>query len=131
MMYDYNEAIKDDIRNYLDNDFDWDTVRENEMDADELKEQLNDDLWINDSVTGNASGSYTFNSYKAGEYVKENIDLCREMVNEFCIDADTVAEKFLDEDWEYFDVSIRCYLLNQCIDEVVDEYADRIEELTA
>lgn len=131
MMYNYNEAIKDDIRNYLDNDFDWDTVRENEMDADELKEQLNDDLWINDSVTGNASGSYTFNSYKAGEYVKENIDLCREMVNEFCIDADTVAEKFLDEDWEYFDVSIRCYLLNQCIDEVVDEYADRIEELTA
>lgn len=131
MMYNYNEAIKDDIRNYLDNDFDWDTVRENEMDADELKEQLNDDLWINDSVTGNASGSYTFNSYKAGEYVKENIDLCREMVNEFCIDADTVAEKFLDEDWEYFDVSIRCYLLNQCIDEVVDEYAEKIEELTA
>ena len=131
MMYDYNEAIKDDIRNYLDNDFDWDTVRENEMDADELKEQLNDELWINDSVTGNASGSYTFNSYKAGEYVKENIDLCREMVNEFCIDADTVAEKFLDEDWEYFDVSIRCYLLSQCIDEVVDEYTDRIEELTA
>lgn len=131
MMYNYSEAIKDDIRNYLDNDFDWDTVRENEMDADELKEQLNDDLWINDSVTGNASGSYTFNSYKAGEYVKENIDLCREMINEFCIDADTVAEKFLDEDWEYFDVSIRCYLLNQCIDEVVDEYADRIEELTA
>lgn len=131
MMYNYSEAIKDDIRNYLDNDFDWDTVRENEMDADELKEQLNDDLWINDSVTGNASGSYTFNSYKAGEYVKENIDLCREMVNEFCIDADTVAEKFLDEAWEYFDVSIRCYLLNQCIDEVVDEYADKIEELTA
>lgn len=131
MMYNYSEAIKDDIRNYLDNDFDWDTVRENEMDVDELKEQLNDDLWINDSVTGNASGSYTFNSYKAGEYVKENIDLCREMVNEFCIDADTVAEKFLDEDWEYFDVSIRCYLLSQCIDEVVDEYADRIEELTA
>lgn len=131
MMYNYNEAIKDDIRNYLDNDFDWDTVRENEMDADELKEQLNDDLWIDDSVTGNASGSYTFNSYKAGEYVKENIDLCREMVNEFCIDADTVAEKFLNEDWEYFDVSIRCYLLNQCIDEVVDEYAEKIEELTA
>ena len=98
MMYNYSEAIKDDIRNYLDNDFDWDTVRENEMDADELKEQLNDDLWIDDSVTGNASGSYTFNSYKAGEYVKENIDLCREMVNEFCIDADTVAEKFLNED---------------------------------
>lgn len=131
MMYNYSEAIKEDIRNYLDNDFDWNTVTENEMDTDDIKEQLNDDLWINDSVTGNASGSYTFNSYKAGEYVKENIDLCREMLNEFCIDADTVAEKFLNEDWEYFDVSIRCYLLNQCIDEVVDEYAEKIKELTA
>jgi len=131
MMYNYSEAIKDDIRNYLDNDFDWDTVRENEMDADELKEQLNDDLWINDSVTGNASGSYTFNSYKAGEYVLDNMDLVNDMVQEFGVDNETVAEKFLEKDWEYFDVSIRCYLLNQCIDEVVDEYADRIEELTA
>lgn len=131
MMYNYSEAIKDDIRNYLDNDFDWDTVRENETDADELKEQLNDDLWINDSVTGNASGSYTFNRYKAGEYVLDNMDLVNDMVQEFGVDNETVAEKFLDEDWEYFDVSIRCYLLNQCIDEVVDEYADRIEELTA
>ena len=127
MMYNYSEAIKDDIRNYLDNDFDWDTVRENEIDADELKEQLNDDLWINDSVTGNASGSYTFNRYKAGEYVLDNMDLVNDMVQEFGVDNETVAEKFLDEDWEYFDVSIRCYLLNQCIDEVVDEYAEKID----
>lgn len=131
MMYNYSEAIKDDIREYLDNDFDWNTVKENEMDADELKEQLNDDLWINDSVTGNASGSYTFNSYKAKEYVSDNMDVCREMINEFCIDAETVAEHFINEDWEYFDVSIRCYLLYSCIDEVVDEYTDKIETLTA
>lgn len=30
-----------------------------------------DELWIDDSVTGNGSGSYTFNSYKAEENVKD------------------------------------------------------------
>ena len=131
MMYNYNEAIKDDIRNYLDNDFDWDTVRENEIDADELKEQLNDDLWINDSVTGNASGCYTFNSYTAKEYVLDNEEVLGEMIIDYGLTAEDVGYHFINGDWEYFDVSIRCYLLNQCIDEVVDEYAEKIEELTA
>lgn len=129
MMYNYNEAIKNDIRFYLDHDFDWTAARENEINADELKEQLGDELWINDSVTGNASGSYTFNSYKAMEYVLDNMELVNDMVHEFGIGAETVAEKFLNEDWEYFDVSIRCYLLNQCIDDVVGEYAGKIDAL--
>jgi len=131
MMYDYNEAIKDSIRAYLENEFDWDRITEDELDTDEVKELLEEELWTEDSITGNGSGSYTFNRYKAGEYVLDNMDLVNDMVQEFGVDNETVAEKFLEKDWEYFDVSIRCYLLNQCIDEVVDEYADRIEELTA
>lgn len=131
MMYDYNEAIKDSIRTYLENEFDWDRITEDELDTDEVKELLEEELWTEDSITGNGSGSYTFNRYKAGEYVLDNMDLVNDMVQEFGVDNETVAEKFLDEDWEYFDVSIRCYLLNQCIDEVVDEYAEKIEELTA
>jgi len=92
-----------------------------ELDREELEEKLNDDLWINDSVTGNASGSYTFCRETAKEYVTDNMDLVQEVVNEFCISADTVAEKFLNEDYEYFDVSIRCYLLGATIAEVLDE----------
>lgn len=125
MSYDYREAMQDDIREYINNEID---ITEYMGNRDELEEKLNDDLWTNDSVTGNGSGSYTFNSYKAGEYVKDNIDLCREMIQEFCIDAETVAEKFLDEEWEYFDVSIRCYLLGECISAVLDEIdLDEIE----
>lgn len=131
MMYNYNEAIKDSIRAYLENEFDWNRITEDELDTDEVKELLEAELWTEDSITGNGSGSYTFNRYKAGEYVLDNMDLVNDMVQEFGIDNETVAEKFLDEDWEYFDVLIRCYLLNQCIDEVVDEYAEKIEELTA
>lgn len=113
-MYNYLETMKEDIRNY---------IEENEIDINEdnIEETLNDDLWIEDSVTGNASGSYTFNSYKAKENLEGNEDLVREMCQEFCIDSETIADKFLNEEWEYFDVSVRCYLLGQAISEVLEE----------
>ena len=72
-------------------------------------------------MTGNASGSYTFNSFKAKEYVTDNMDLVLDMTSEFGIEAETIAEHFLNEDWEWFDVSIRCYLLGECISEALEE----------
>ena len=74
-----------------------------------------------DSVTGNASGSYTCNSNVAQEYVLDNIDLLNDAVNDGFIDRDTVAIKFLNEDWEYFDVTIRCFLLWEAISKALDE----------
>ena len=43
------------------------------------------------------------------------------MVREFCVEADTIAKKFLESDWEYFDVTARCYVLSMGISEVLDE----------
>ena len=125
-MYDYLEAMKADIIDYIKNDaeLDRDDLIYN---RESLEEKLNDDLWINDSITGNASGSYTFNSYIAKEYVTDNEDLCREALQKFCTDADTIAEKFLDGEWEWFDVTIRCYLLGQAISAALDEIAEEIE----
>lgn len=117
MAYDYMEAMKEDIKEYINYNIDLSDFE----DKDELRESLYDDLWDEDSVTGNASGSYTFNSYKAKENLEGNEDLVREMCREFCIDSDTIADKFLNEDYEYFDVSVRCYLLGQAIDEALDE----------
>lgn len=118
-MTDYREEMAQDIRDYINENIDLE-----EYTREDLEEKLNDDLWIEDSVTGNASGSYTFNSYEAREKVLENPDLVKEMINEFCIDAQTVGEKFLDEEWEWFDVSIRCYLLGECIGTVLDDLED-------
>lgn len=118
MAYDYREAMEQDIREAIEENYDLNEWRGN---REGLEEKLNDDLWIDDSVTGNASGSYTFNSYKSAEYVKDNMDLCGEMIREFCVEADTVGEKFINEEWEWFDVSIRCYLLAECINTVLDE----------
>ena len=97
------------------------------IDRDALVEHLNDELWTCDSVTGNASGSYTFSRLQAREYVIDNGELLEEAIREFCVDAETVAEKFLAEDWEYFDVTIRCYVLSEAIENAVDEYLLSVE----
>ena len=125
--YNYLEAMVEDIKDYIRNDAELDR-NDLEYGREALEEKLNDDLWTCDSVTGNASGSYTFNSYKAMEYVLDNIDLLHEMCNEFGIEAETIGQKFLDEEWEWMDVSIRCYLLGQAISEALDEIEEELEE---
>ncbi len=82
---------------------------------------MNDDLFAEDSVTGNASGSYTFSRYQAKENVVDNIDLLLEMVSEFGMSATEVGQKLLDEDWEFFDVPIRCYILPSAISDVIEQ----------
>ena len=117
-MYNYRENMKADIRKAITEYYDLDEYRGR---RDDLEEELNEELWVDDSVTGNGSGSYTFNSFKAKEYVLDNMDLLAEMVREFDLDDKTVAEHFLTEDWEYFDVSIRCFLLPQMTHDVLEE----------
>lgn len=116
-MYNYLEEMKNDVMEYINNEIDL----SNYEDRDELEQFLNDELFTVDSVTGNASGSYTFNRVQASLYVLDNMDLLQEAIIEFCIDSETVADKFLSDDWEYFDVTIRCYLLGQAIAEALDE----------
>ena len=54
-MYDYRKAVKEDVLQYI-----KDEINLEEFDSlEELEEKLNDELWTEDSVTGNASGSYT------------------------------------------------------------------------
>lgn len=117
-MYDYLENVTADVRDYVEQEVD---LSEWAGDRDGLEEKLNNDLWTCDSVTGNGSGSYTFNRVQAQIYVLDSMDYLQEAVNELGIDSETIGEKFLESDWEYFDVSIRCYLLGQAIAAVLDD----------
>nr|DAH69440.1 MAG TPA: hypothetical protein [Caudoviricetes sp.] len=117
-MYDYLENVTADVRDYVEQEVDLSKWAGN---RDGLEEKLNGDLWTCDSVTGNGSGSYTFNRVQAQIYVLDGMDELQEAVNEFGIDSETIGEKFLESDWEYFDVTIRCYLLGQAIAAVLDD----------
>lgn len=117
-MYDYREAMTEDVKEWIKENID---LTEWTEDREGLEQQLNDDLWTADSVTGNGSGSYTFNRVQASLYVLDNMDLLQEAIEEFATDPATVGDKFISEDWEWFDVTIRCYLLWSVISDVLDE----------
>ena len=86
-------------------------------DREELEEIANDELWVDDSVTGNASGSYTFSTWQAEENLCHNMDELEEACEEFGQD---IGEAF-KQGAEFCDVTIRCYLLSQAIATALDE----------
>lgn len=118
--YDYREAIKNDVMEYIKNEIDF-----SEFDTlEELEEHLNDELWTVDSVTGNGSGSYTFSTYEAEENICHNLDLLGEALTEFGSGADYL----ITNGAEAADVTIRCYLLGECIAAALEELEDDFNE---
>ena len=125
MYKDYVAQMMNDVRTWIDENIDL-----NEFDTvEEMTTAAYDGMWIDDSITGNASGSYYFNSFKAREMVFENMDIVTEALEAFGTPAEEIARKFMSEDWEYFDVTARCYLLGQVLDEVAEDYREIIDEL--
>ena len=112
MQYDYREEVKNDILDYINNNIDFKDFNN----LDELEEYLNDKLWGNDSVTGNGSGSYYCNAWAAEEAICHNLDLLGEALDAFGGSCD-----ILKDGAEAVDVTIRCYLLNECIAEALKE----------
>ena len=121
--YSYIEAVTADVLEYIQDNYSADELKELMQDRDDFAEHLNDDLWIDDSVTGNGSGSYTFNREQAKEYVLSDCEQVLEAAREFCfgMDAAELMQKLFNGEWEYFDVTARCYVLGQAIDAALDE----------
>lgn len=117
--YDYHEAVYNAVVDYIRENInfaDYDTI-------EDLADYLNDELWSHDSVTGNASGSYTFNTWKAEENLCHNLDLLGEALDEFGCKSSYMAEKGA----EACDVTIRCYLLSSCISEALEDMEDEFD----
>lgn len=119
--YNYLEAVTSDVLDYIKEEINLDEWKGN---REGLEEKLNDKLWTVDSVTGNASGSYTFNTWEAEENLAHNWDLLAEALDEFGQDGTDV----LRQGAEAMDVTIRCYLLGQAIAEALDELEEELAE---
>ena len=111
--YNYLEAVTNDAKAaILENLNYWSFTN-----REDLEEVANDELWINDGVTGNGSGSYTFSTWKAEENLCHNMDELEDACNEFGQDIGEAVKQGA----EYCDVTIRCYLLGQAISAAIDE----------
>ena len=122
-MYDYKEQIRADVREWIDEHKD----ELEGLDRSDAFELVYDECWIDDSVTGNASGSYTFSRWEARENFFGDSD-SEEYLDQMCDDgfssADEIGKKVIASDWEWLDVSIRCWLLTDAVTEVLDEVYD-------
>lgn len=113
--YNYKEVMKNDVLEAIKECIEYENVSVEDLDIDALR----DYLWANDSVTGNGSGSYTMNTRLSKEYVLDNEDLQIEMIKELGLDSEDITKHLYD--WEYWDVLIRCYLLDEVLQHVVEE----------
>lgn len=117
--YDYLSAVTEDVKNYISENVNMSDYEN----AEELKDKLQEELWTVDSVTGNGSGSYTFNAWTAEEHLCHNLDLLEEANEEFGGDVDVLSKGA-----EACDVTIRCYLLPQAIGTAVDALWEEPED---
>ena len=115
--YDYYEAVKEDAITAIIENVNW-----NGVEYLDDKDKIYYDLWIDDCVTGNGSGSYTFSTWEAEENVCHNLDLLGEALSEFGCDGREMNGA------EWADVTIRCYVLGQIIGGAIEEARERIEE---
>lgn len=110
--YNYLQAVTNDVLSYIEEN----AIKVTTSNREEVESQLNDDLFCCDSVTGNGSGSYTFNAWEAEENICHNLDLLAEAIEELGGNMDV-----LNDGAEACDVTIRCYLLSQAISAALDE----------
>ena len=126
--YNYLENVKADVKAWIEYNMDLahDVYEGTFEDRDDIEEYLNNTLWTEDSVTGNASGSYTFSTYEAEENLCHNWELIEEVAQEFGYEP--IITSSYEHSAEWWDVTIRCYLLGQAIAEVLDEIDGAINE---
>ena len=113
--YDYHSNVKEALESLINDEFadrlsDYDSL-------EEFREALEQSAWMSDSVTGNASGSCTFSSWKAEECLLHNSDLLREALECFGYGARIDLEKGA----EHYDVIVRCFVLGEVLDEAIEE----------
>ena len=109
--YDYYTAMYDDIADYVkDNNIDLSKYGD---DIEDITEKLSDELWGEDSITGNGGFGYDTNS-NCEEYLCHNLDILFEAINDF--DFDTNYYHLDRENLpKTLDSLIRCYILNSTV----------------
>lgn len=117
--YDYKEAVEKDVRQYIEDNIDLDDW----PDLADLADELRDQCAISDYVTGNASGSYYCNTWKAESALCHNFDLLQEALSEYGMTLPDVKYGA-----EGCDVLIRCYVLDEIVDNIIDELQEERDE---
>ena len=121
--YDYKRAITDDIKDWIINDSDLIENGYMEDRDDDLYNWIYEEVFDEDSVTGNGTYYYGTEDF-CSECLSGNFDILYEAAHEFAIDdeVNVLIKHYENQDLaRYFDCTIRCYLLMECVYAAVEE----------
>jgi len=91
-------------------------------DEQEVSDTIVENFTYSDEITGNGSGSFTFNTNEAKNIVSENIDDIVTILNELDYNVnEKVGEAFIEGGWEELDVIARSFVLSQSATEFAEE----------
>lgn len=116
---DYQREVRDDaIQAIKDGEYDY---------ADSFDEAY-DDMWCDDSITGNGSGSYFFNSHTARRAVVDMVFSyeARTWVDDYF--GQGAFDRALADGEEALDVTFRCVALGEVAGDIREAWDARKEE---
>lgn len=105
--YDYYYAVKEDIRQFL---------YDNYMGTDD-DETIRDVMWSDDTITGNG-GMYYASEEDCQNYIAPNLGLLFEAMSMMGTQVNDVPEQ---NPAQWCDCLIRCYVFDLCYDQVLEE----------
>lgn len=117
--YNYLEAVTADVKQWLLENYEEEFITGSEDYSTFYDEMINEDR-----ITGNASGSYTFNRWQAEENLCHNMHLLACAANE--LGYNEIPREWL-ENAETADVIIRCYYLEKAIEKAMEELRNEME----
>ena len=109
-MYNYREEEIKDILDYIDTE-----INLEEYEDEEELINLFDELWDEDTVTGNQSGYMTEKEHE--HFIAENFQLVKDAMESFGYQIKDIPDK---NPCTWLDTLIRCYLLNDCLHEALE-----------
>lgn len=130
-MYNYKENIISDIHLLLEGEEGEIFTLENfDGDANSLAESLYEECWDNDIITGNGgNGCYFDITSESEKAVKDNMNILNDIARDWG-EEDKIQIALEEEQWDWLDVTIRCYLLHDCVWKVVDTMVENYVEPT-
>ena len=119
--YNYEDAITQDVKDWIINETDILTNRDAYGTDYELIDWIEDEVWGDDSVTGNGDFCYAGED-ECSMFLAGNSDLLYEALDSLGTTAPSLIEHYYDHSmYQYFDTTIRCYLLVPCIERAIEE----------
>ena len=124
-IYNYLDQETQDVINYFKNELSTEEQQQYlQEDEEDFIDSLNSHLFNEDRVTGNGSGSYTFNTLQAEKNLVGNWELLRAAVEELSPNFNAVTRGA-----EACDVLIRLYLLPEAIQKAFVEGGCKMQEI--